>query len=146
MCVLRRLLWKRLQNDDAVPTNRKRVSEELRYTSRGECSEGWIDLPAAPSPIVCCGLVEFQGLMVERSPGRAIKVSAPTASPDWSGTSAQCPPRRCPARPVLCRTPAIRQDGEDCWADPGRLTGPRRTLQQRITSASLRSRSSESPP
>src|SRR5215470_14771475 len=30
----------------------------------------------------CCGLVEFQGLMAERSPGRAIKVSAPTASPD----------------------------------------------------------------
>src|SRR5262249_10041941 len=84
-----------------------------------------------PFAIQCCGLVKFQGLMAERSPDRAIKVSAPTASPDWSGTSAQCPPRRCPARSVLCRTPAVRQDGEDCWVDRGRMTGPRSPLRYR---------------
>src|SRR5436190_14580083 len=88
-------------------------------------------LPAAQSPIACYGLVEFQGLIAERSLGGAIRVSAPTASPDWSGTFAQCPPRRCQVRSVLCRTPAVRQYGEDCWVDPGRLTGPRRTLRQR---------------
>src|SRR5712675_1821835 len=109
MCALRRPLWKHLQNDDAVPTEienafQKNWVKHLAVNVR----KGWIDLRAAQSPIACCGLVEFQGLMAERSPGRTVKVSAPTASPDWSGTSAQCPPRRCPARSVLCRTPAVR--------------------------------------
>src|SRR4051812_32966278 len=78
--------------------------------------------PRSPIPGERGALVALQGSMAEDRPVERFKVSAPTASPDWSGTSARCPPRRCPALSILCRTPAVRQYGEDCWVDRGRST------------------------
>ena len=67
MCALHRPLWKHLQNDDAVPTKIENAFQKnwVKHLAVN-VSEGWIDLRAAQSPVACCGLVEFQGLMAEK--------------------------------------------------------------------------------
>src|SRR5215467_9977599 len=93
MCALRRPLWKHLQNDDAVPTKienafQKNSVKHLAVNARKVGST----FPQRNPPIACCGLVEFRRLMAERSPGRAIKVSAPTAPDGPFGNGAPTGP------------------------------------------------------